>query len=383
VYLDHNATTPVDPRVVDAMLPYFGCHFGNPGSRVHRWGLDAERAVSRARRQIATSLGARPSEILFTGSATESNNLVLKSVAAAKPGAHFLVSAIEHPSVLATAHALVSQLGCRVTEIGVGADGRVDPDRVAELIQPDTALVSVMLANNETGVVNPIADIGQLCRERAVPFHTDAVQGYGKVRFRVDELDVDFASLSAHKVYGPKGMGALFARKRRPCVELAPLLHGGGQEQGRRSGTLNVPGIVGFGMAAAIIDDELDHERSRSTELRECMLERQQTELDDVVLNGSAEHRHPGTLNLSFLGVDNAALLHLLQDDVAVSAGSACATGKGTSHVMAALGVSAERARSAVRISLGRFTKPEDIEFATDRIIASAKEVKRRSARRN
>jgi cysteine desulfurase len=377
VYLDNNATTPTDPRVVEAMLPYFGSCFGNPGSRVHRWGLDAERAVSVARRQLAASLRARATEIVFTGSATESNNLVLKSVAAAHPGSHILVSAIEHPSVLATAHALESQFGCRVTEIDVDSDGRVDPARVAGLIRPDTALVSVMLANNETGVVNPIDRIGRLCRERGVLFHTDAVQGYGKLELRLDELDVDFVSISAHKVYGPKGIGALIVRKRRPRIKLTPLLHGGGQERGVRSGTLNVPGIVGFGKVAAIVADELHTERARQLELREWMLERLRTDLDNVVLNGSAEHRLPGTLNVSLLGVDSEALLSLLQDDVAVSAGSACATGKQISHVMAALGATKERARSAIRISLGRFTTADDIRYATDRIIASANKLNR------
>jgi cysteine desulfurase len=381
VYLDHNATTPVDPRVVEAMLPYFGACFGNPGSRVHRWGLDAEQGVSNARWQLARSLGARTKEIVFTSGATESNNIVLKSVAANNPGSHILVSAVEHPSVLATARAVAKQYGCRVGEIEVDADGRVDPMRVGALIEADTVLVSVMLANNETGVINPVGPIGEVCRERGVLFHSDAVQGYGKIALRLDQLHVDFVSLSAHKVYGPKGVGALVVRHRKPKIELTPLLHGGGQENGQRSGTLNVPGIVGFGAAAAIIDEELPVERERQLGLRDGMLERLGGELDGVALNGSREHRLPGTLNVSFLGIDSEALLQLLRDDVAVSAGSACATGNaGPSHVLQALGVSHERGRSAVRISMGRSTTAEQLDYATTRIINSVKEVQRRVA---
>lgn len=367
IYLDHQATTPVDPRVLEAMLPYFGERFGNAASRTHRYGWEADDAVKAARARIAAWLGAAsPTEIVFTSGATEANNLALKGALAASAdrGRHLVISAIEHPSVRDAARFLADTGRAEVTEVAVSADGLVDPAAVEAAMREDTVLVSVMHANNEVGTVQPLAEIAALCRTRGVLFHTDAVQSAGKIPFDVEALQVDLASVSAHKTYGPKGVGALFVRRRGPRVRLVPLLHGGGHERGRRSGTLPVPLIVGFGEAAALAAALREEEAARLGRLRDRLLERVRGGLEGVRVNGSLERRLPGNLNLSFEGVDGEALLLALRD-LAVSSGSACASATPEpSHVLRAMGVPDDLAHGSIRFGLGRGTTEAEIERA-------------------
>jgi len=370
IYLDYAATCPVDRRVLDAMLPYFCEHFGNAASRTHVFGWRAEEAVEGARREVAAVLGADPKEITFTSGATESNNLAIKGVLEylREAGKKHVVTAVtEHKAVLDTCKHLERQ-GCEVTYLPVAADGRVSADQVAAAIRPDTALVSLMVANNETGVIHPIAEIGAACRDAGVLFHTDAVQAFGKVPLDVEAMKLDLVSLSAHKVYGPKGVGALYVRRRKPRVRLAPQIHGGGHERGNRSGTLNVPGIVGFGAAARLARESMAEESARIFALREHLRRRLVAEVPHAVVNGSLEHRLPGTLNISFAYVEGESLLMGLKE-VAVSSGSACTSASlEPSYVLRAMGLDDELAHSSLRITIGRPTTQAEVDAVADMI---------------
>jgi cysteine desulfurase len=370
IYLDYAATCPVDPRVLEAMLPYFSDRYGNAASRTHVFGWQAEEAVEAARREIATSLNADPKEITFTSGATESNNLAIKGVIEylVETGKKHIITAVtEHKAVLDTCKHL-ERHGCEVTYLAVAVDGRVTPEQVAAAIRPDTAIASLMLANNETGVVNPVTEIGAVCRAAGVLFHTDAVQAFGKIPVDVEAMNIDLASLSAHKLYGPKGVGALYIRRRKPRVRIAPQIHGGGHERGTRSGTLNVPGIVGFGYAAKLAREELVSESARILGLREHLRRRLVTEIPHAIVNGSLEHRLPGTLNISFAYVEGESLLMGLKD-IAVSSGSACTSASlEPSYVLRAMGLDDEMAHSSLRITIGRFTTVEELDFVADLI---------------
>lgn len=382
MYLDHHATTPVDPRVVEAMLPYFTHEFGNAASRTHAFGWRAEAAVEAARETVARALGARSErEIIFTSGATESNNLALKGAAHAYASKrdHLVTLASEHPSVLDPCAALEAR-GFRVTRLPVDQHGLVDSDAVRAVLEERTALVSVMAANNEIGVLQPIEEIGRVCRERGVVFHTDAAQAIGKVPLEVEAAHVDLLSLSAHKVYGPKGIGVLYVRSSRPRVRLEPLLHGGGHERGLRSGTLAVPLIVGLARALEIALGERAAESERLAVLRDRMLERLRDGLDGVTLNGHLRQRLPGNLNVSFAGVDGDALIASLPD-VAVSSGSACTSAKPEpSHVLKALGLPDDLVRASLRFGLGRGNTAEEVERAADRVIEAVRELRTRRA---
>jgi len=377
VYLDYHATTPVDPRVLEAMLPFFSEKFGNASSRHHAFGWEAEHAVETARKQVAELIGASPQEIVFTSGATESNNLALKGAAArfASQGGHIVTAATEHKAVLDACHWL-EQAGFEVTYLPVNRDGRIDLDRLRRSIRPDTILVSIMHANNEIGVLQPLAEIGRIARERGVLFHTDAAQSAGKVPIHVEQAHVDLLSLSAHKMYGPKGIGALYVRRKNPRVEIAPQIHGGGHERGLRSGTLNVPGIVGLGKACEICRLEMPQEAERVGRLRDRLKQLLEDGLDDLHINGSMESRLPNNLNVSFAHVLADSLLMALRD-VAVSSGSACSSAtQAPSHVLQALGLEPDLARSSVRFGLGRFTTEEEIEFAAARVIETVKRLR-------
>ncbi|MFP5379067.1 MAG: cysteine desulfurase family protein [Vicinamibacteria bacterium] len=369
IYLDYHATTPVDPRVLEAMLPWFTERFGNPAARHHQYGWEADEAVERARRQVARLIGAQAKDILFTSGATESNNLALRGVMLAnrERGEHLVTVATEHKAVLETCQRLEED-GWHVTVLPVGADGLVDLDQLADALTDRTVLVSVMAANNEIGVLQPLAEIARLCRARGVLLHTDAVQALGRVPFDVDALPVDLASITGHKIYGPKGVGALYVRRQKPRVPLAAILDGGGQERGLRPGTLNVPAIVGLGAAAALADEERATEAARLARLRDRLRARLESSVDGLRINGSWSRRLPNNLHVSFDGVDGDALITSLSD-VAVSAGSACASGKGApSHVLTALGVDPARAAGSIRFGLGRWTTEDEVETAARRV---------------
>ena len=370
IYLDYHATTPVDPRVVDAMAPYFTDRFGNAASRHHPFGWAARDAAEAARRQVAGLIGADPREICFTSGATESNNLALKGAAAAdgRP-LHIVTVATEHRAVLDPCRRLADG-GVRLTEVEPGPDGLVSPAAIERALTADTALVSVMLANNEIGVLQPIPAIAALTRERGILLHSDAAQAAGRVAVDVEALGVDLLSLTAHKLYGPKGVGALYVRRRRPRVSLAPLIDGGGHERGLRSGTLNVPGIVGFGAAAEICRTELAPEAARIGGLRDRLLAALGDRLDGVTVNGSLEQRLPHNLNVSFAGIEGESLLVGL-DDVAVSSGAACSSASPSlepSHVLRAIGIPDELARASLRFGLGRWTTADEIDYAADKV---------------
>jgi cysteine desulfurase len=378
IYFDNQATTPLDPRVMEAMRPYFAEVFGNAGSTSHSFGWAAKEAVDRARETVAATIGARGKEIVFTSGATESNNLAIRGAAekSARKGKHILSVATEHPSVLDPL-ARLSRHGYEVTLLPVVQSpepqaGRIRPEQVAEAIRPDTILVSVMLANNEIGVVQPLARLGQLCHERGVLLHSDATQAVGKLPVNVEQLRVDLMSFSAHKIYGPKGVGALYVRSRAPRVRLEPIIDGGGQEGGLRAGTLNVPGIVGLARAMELCLAEADTEPSRLAGLRDRLLEGLSAAIAGVSLNGPALRpdglRLPGNLNLSFAGVDGEALI-LSLNGIALSTGSACSSANPEpSHVLRALGLSDDALRASVRFGLGRFNTSEEVETAIVRI---------------
>ena len=381
IYMDNHATTPVDPRVVEAMLPFFTTHFGNASSRNHAFGWAAEKAVELAREQVAGLIGAESArEIVFTSGATESDNLALKGVAEfyEDKGNHIVTARTEHKAILDTCKRLEKE-GCEVTYLDVGPDGRVSPEAVREAIGPKTILVSIMLANNEIGTVQPVAEIGRICREKGVLFHTDAVQGVGKVDFDVDSMSVDLASISAHKMYGPKGVGALYVRRKKPRVRLTPIIDGGGHERGMRSGTLNVPGIVGFGKACELLRTEWRDESTRVAALRDRLWHRMSAELDQLVVNGSEQHRLPGNLNVSFSFVEGEAMMMAIKD-VAVSSGSACTSASlEPSYVLRALGVGEDMAHSSIRFGLGRFNTEEEVDYVADLVIAKVKRLREMS----
>ncbi|MGK4001909.1 IscS subfamily cysteine desulfurase [Sorangium sp. So ce1036] len=371
IYMDYHATTPVDPRVLDAMLPYFSGKFGNAASRSHVFGWTAEEAVGRARETLARFIGAsNPKEIVFTSGATESDNIALKGVAEfyKDKGNHIITSVIEHKAVLDTCKRLEKQ-GFEVTYVKVDRHGMVDPDDVARAITDKTILVSIMLANNEVGTIQPIAEIGKITRSKGVLLHTDAVQGVGKVPFNVEEMGVDLASVTAHKIYGPKGIGCLYVRRSKPRVRLTAQMDGGGHEFGVRSGTLNVPGIVGFARAAEILIEEGRAESERILALRERLRTRLWKELDAIQLNGSPDRRLPGNLNVSFSFVEGEALMMAIKD-VAVSSGSACTSASlEPSYVLHAMGIGDDLAHSSIRFGLGRFTTEEEVDHVADLVV--------------
>jgi len=370
LYLDNHATTRVDPRVLDAMLPYFTEHFGNAASRNHEFGWAAEQAVDKARKQIGDLIGASAREIVITSGATESDNLAIKGVAEmyAEKGNHIITAATEHKAVLDTCKKLEKH-GYRVTYLPVQADGLVDLDMLRESITDKTILVSIMYANNEIGVIQPVAEIGKICRERGVLFHTDAVQAIGKVPVNVDTDNIDIMSITAHKMYGPKGVGALYVRRRNPRVQLTAQMDGGGHERGMRSGTLNVPGIVGLGEACAICQREMTVEMPRLRALRDRLKAKLEAGLDEIYLNGSWEHRLPNNLNMSFAYVEGESLLMGI-NDIAVSSGSACTSATlEPSYVLKALGLGDDIAHSSIRFGLGRFNTEEEIDYVAGRLI--------------
>jgi cysteine desulfurase len=370
IYLDYHATTPVDPRVLEVMLPYFTERFGNPASRQHAYGWEAHDAVEAARAQVAALIGATPGEIVFTSGASESNNLAIKGATCSlrDKGDHIITVATEHKSVLDTFKKLQSE-GCRVTFLGVDQYGFLDLDELRAAITDRTVLVSVMAANNEIGTLQPLAEIGAITAERGVLLHTDAAQAAGKVPLDVRAMNVDLLSLTGHKYYGPKGAGALFIRRRKPRIELACQIDGGGHESGFRSGTLNVPGIVGLGAAAEICRTGLDAERARLGSLRDRLLDALRRDLDGVHVNGPlGDRRLPHNLHVSFAGVDGESLLMSL-GDLAVSTGSACSSGsQKASHVLEAIG-GASIPGASIRFGLGRTTTEQEIDAAAARVV--------------
>lgn len=369
IYLDHHSTTPVDPLVLQAMLPYFSERYGNPASRTHEPGWTAEAAVELAREQIADAIGARSKEIIFTSGATESNNQSLFGVMHANRdrGNHLIVTAVEHRSVLDPALAL-KECGFELTVLPVDSYGRVNPEELRKAIRPTTILFSAIFANNEIGTINSIAELGKICAEREVLFHTDAVQALGRVKIDVNAMNIDLMSITAHKIYGPKGTGALYLRKTPKRVKLEPLILGGGHERGFRSGTLNVPAIVGFGKATELAYQRLIEDDAHMLKLRDALLSGLQSKIEGVELNGHPIERLSNNLNLSFLGVPNTLLLLELRD-IAVSSGSACSSAENRpSHVIENLGVSAERLHSAVRFGIGRTNTLEEIQYTIDQV---------------
>ncbi|MES1261749.1 MAG: IscS subfamily cysteine desulfurase [Acidobacteriota bacterium] len=370
IYLDNHATTRMDPRVLDAMLPYFTEYFGNAASRNHEFGWVAEQAVDKARKQIADLIGATAREIIFTSGATESNNLAIKGVAEmyAEKGNHIITAATEHKAVLDTCKKLEKH-GYRVTYLPLKGDGLIDLEMLRESFTDKTILVSIMYANNEIGVIQPIAEIGKMCREHGVLFHTDGVQAIGKVPVNVNTDNIDIMSITAHKLYGPKGVGALYVRRKSPRVQLTAQMDGGGHERGMRSGTLNVPGIVGLGEACAIAQREMPEEMTRLRFLRDRLKSRLEAGLDEVFINGSMEHRLPHNLNMSFLYVEGESLLMGI-NDVAVSSGSACTSATlEPSYVLKALGLGDDLAHSSIRFGIGRFNTEEEIDYVADKLI--------------
>jgi len=377
IYMDYHATTPLDPRVLEAMLPYFTEKFGNAASRNHSFGWEAEQAVDTARRQIASLIGADAKEIIFTSGATESDNLAIKGVAEmyAERGNHIITVATEHKAVLDTCKHLAKR-GCETTLLGVRPDGLIDLDELKKAITPKTILISVMWANNETGVLQPVREIGRIAKERGVLFHSDGTQAVGKVPVNVIEDNVDLLSISAHKMYGPKGIGALYVRRKNPRVQLTSQMDGGGHERGMRSGTLNVTGIVGLGAACEICRAEMAEESVRLRGLRDLLKERIEAELDGVHVNGSMEHRLPNNLNMSFGWVEGESLMMGIKE-VAVSSGSACTSATlEPSFVLKAMGVPDELAHSSIRFGLGRFNTREEVEYVAARVVETVKKLR-------
>jgi cysteine desulfurase len=370
IYLDNHATTRVDPRVVTAMLPYFTEHFGNAASRNHEFGWEAEQAVDKARKQIADLIGATSKEIIFTSGATESDNLAIKGVAEmyAEKGNHIITEVTEHKAVLDTCKKLEKE-GYRITYLPVMGDGLIDLEMLKEAITDKTILVSIMYANNELGVIQPVREIGKICRERGVLFHTDGVQAVGKVPINVNTDNIDMMSISAHKMYGPKGVGALYVRRRNPRVQITAQIDGGGHERGMRSGTLNVPGIVGLGEACELCNKEMAAETVRLRNLRDRLKAKLEAGLDEVYINGSMEHRLPHSLNMSFAYVEGESLLMGI-NDIAVSSGSACTSATlEPSYVLKALGVGDDVAHSSIRFGIGRFNTEEEIDYVAAKLI--------------
>jgi len=380
IYLDNNATTPVDPRVVDAMLPYFREKFGNAASRNHEFGWVAEEGVENARDQVAKGINASPKEIVWTSGATESNNIAIKGVAAMyrEQGNHIITQVTEHKAVIDPAKYL-EQMGCQVTFLPVDKDGRVSAEQIREAMTDKTILVSIMHGNNEIGTIQPLADIGKLCKEKGVLFHTDACQTFGKVAIDVEAMGIDLLSCSGHKIYGPKGVGALYVRRKRPRVRCEPVLHGGGHERGMRSGTLNVPGIVGMGKAAELCFDNMDAETKKVAGLRDRMKDGLFSQLDEIYLNGHPTERTPNNLNVSFLYVEGESLM-MGFSDVAVSSGSACTSASlEPSYVLKALGLGDDLAHSSIRFSLGRFTTAEEVDYVVEKVVTAVKRLREMS----
>jgi cysteine desulfurase len=370
IYMDNHATSQLDPRVLEAMLPFFTSKFGNAASRNHSFGWDAEQGVETAREQIARLIGATAKEIIFTSGATESNNLAIKGIAEMyrERGNHIITQVTEHKAVLDTCKRL-EKYGYRVTYLPVKADGLIDLDDLKRAMDDKTILVSIMFANNEIGVVQPVAEIGKLCHERNVIFHTDGVQAVGKIPIDVNAMNIDVMSLTAHKLYGPKGAGALYVRRRNPRVQISAQLDGGGHERGMRSGTLNVPGIVGLGAACEIAREEMATESERLIRLREKLKAKLEGALDYVHVNGSMEHRLPGNLNMSFVYVEGESLLMGI-NEIAVSSGSACTSATlEPSYVLKALGLGDDVAHSSIRFGLGRFNTEAEVDYVADKLI--------------
>ena len=370
IYMDNHATTPMDQRVLDAMLPYFGKIFGNAASRNHQFGWEAEQAVDKAREQISKLIGCTPKEIIFTSGATESNNLAIKGVAEMyrEKGNHIITQVTEHKAVLDTCKKLERQ-GYDVTYLPVETDGLVSVEKLKAAITDKTILVTIMYANNEIGVVQPIQEIGKLCHEKGILFHTDAVQAVGKIPVNVQADNIDVLSLTAHKIYGPKGVGALYVRRRNPRVQITEQINGGGHERGMRSGTLNVPGIVGLGAACEIAGEEMVAETARLTELRDYLKNKFDNALDYTHVNGNMDHHLPGNLNMSFVHVEGESLLMGI-NDIAVSSGSACTSATlEPSYVLKALGLGDDVAHSSIRFGLGRFNNKAEVDYVSDKVI--------------
>jgi cysteine desulfurase len=377
VYMDNHATTRVDPRVVDAMLPYFTEKYGNAASRNHEFGWKAEEAVETARGHIARLIHSTPREIVFTSGATESDNLAIKGIAEAyrAKGNHIVTQATEHKAVLDTCKRLEAS-GCEVTYLPVAKDGRIDLDDLRRAITPKTILISIMHANNEIGVLQPVEEIGKIAKEKSVIFHVDAAQSVGRIPLDVEKLGIDLLAISAHKIYGPKGVGALYVRRKNPRVELSPIIDGGGHERGMRSGTLNVPGIVGLGKACELCEKEMAAENDRLRILRDKLKDAILSRLDDTTINGTMEQRLPNNLNLSFAGVEGDALLMGI-NDVAVSSGSACTSATlEPSYVLRALGVPEDLAHSSIRFGLGRFNTEEEVDYVAGRVVETVKRLR-------
>ena len=391
IYMDNHATTPLDPRVLEAMMPYFTETFGNAASRSHGYGWEAEKAAEAGREQIARLINAKAKEIIFTSGATESDNLAIKGVVEfyKDKGNHVITGAIEHKAVLDTCKALERKGLATVTYLPVDKSGRVDPDDVRRAITDKTVLVSIMFANNEIGTIHPIAEIGRVAREKGVLFHTDATQGVGKLPLEVEAMNIDLLSMSAHKMYGPKGIGALYVRAKGPRVRLTPVIDGGGHERGFRSGTLNVPGIVGFGKACELCREGMADEGQRLLGLRERLREGLFSQLDDIFLNGHPVHRLPGNLNVSFAYVEGESLLMGLngsthpiavaesEPPIAVSSGSACTSATlEPSYVLKALGVGDDLAHTSIRFGLGRFNTAEEVDYVTNRVVREVRRLR-------
>jgi cysteine desulfurase len=377
IYMDNHATSPMDPRVLEAMLPYFSQKFGNAASRNHSFGWEAEQAVENAREQIAKLIGASAKEIIFTSGATESDNLAIKGIAEMykERGNHIITQVTEHKAVLDTCKRL-EKYGYRVTYLPVKADGLIDMEDLRRAIDDKTILVSIMFANNEIGTVQPVAEIGKLCHEKGVIFHSDGVQALGKIPIDVNAMNIDVLSLTAHKLYGPKGVGALYVRRRNPRVQISAQIDGGGHERGMRSGTLNVPSIVGFGKACEIAGQEMAVEAARLKTMRDYLRNKLESALDYVEVNGSWEHRLPGNLNMSFVYVEGESLLMGI-NDVAVSSGSACTSATlEPSYVLKALGLGDDVAHSSIRFGLGRFNTQAEVDYVADKVIGIVKKLR-------
>jgi cysteine desulfurase len=377
IYMDNHATTRVDPRVLEAMLPYFNQIYGNAASRNHRFGWEAEEAVEKGRKQVADLINAAAKEIIFTSGATESDNLAIKGVAwmYREKGNHIVTVPTEHKAVLDTCKRLEKE-GYQVTYLPVQKDGLINLDDLKAALTEQTILVSVMAANNEIGVIQPIAEIGKLCHERGILFHTDAVQGVGKIPLDVQAMDIDLMSISAHKMYGPKGVGALYVRRKSPRVQLTPIIDGGGHERGMRSGTLNVPGIVGLGKACEISKQEMATESDGLRAWRDRLRDGILSQLDEVYINGSLEHRLPNNLNVSFAYVEGESLLMGI-NDIAVSSGSACTSATlEPSYVLKALGVGDDLAHTSIRFGLGRFNTEEEVDYVIGRVVETVKRLR-------
>ncbi|PCJ18083.1 MAG: IscS subfamily cysteine desulfurase [Candidatus Cloacimonadota bacterium] len=377
IYMDNHATTPMDPKVLEAMLPYFCETFGNASSKNHSFGWEADEAVKSSRQLIAKSIGAKELEFVFTSGATESNNLAITGVARMykEKGNHIITVITEHKAVLDTCDALTHE-GFEITYLGVDKDGMISLDELKNSITDKTILVSVMHANNEIGVIQPIKEVGAICKDKGILFHTDATQAIGKIKIDVDDMNIDLLSMSAHKIYGPKGIGGLYVRRRKPRVRLTPLIHGGGHERGMRSGTLNVPSIVGFAKAIELANNEMSQENQRLSTLRDKLEKALMDAIDYTQVNGKKDSRLPGNLNISFHYVEGEGLM-MAMPQIAVSSGSACTSSSlEPSYVLQAMGIPDVLCHSSIRFGLGRFTTAEEIDLVIEKVISSVKRLR-------